>query len=99
MNIMEMEMEMNMKNLQKVIDDRMKDAQGIWADDKDMQEMLFQDAVDAFSVMKDIEKGEFASAKKTVLRLDTCIMESILEAVFKDKGRDWTETTFEVEFA
>jgi len=36
-----------MKNLQKVINDRMKDAQGIWADDKDIQEMLFQDAVDA----------------------------------------------------
>ena len=91
--------EMNMKNLQKVINDRMKDAQGIWADDKDMQEMLFQDAVDALSVMKDIEKGEIASAKMTVWRLDTCIMESILEAVLRDKGRHWTETNFEVEFA
>ena len=39
-----------MKNLQAVISQHMESAQTTWADDKDMQVMLFQDAADAFAV-------------------------------------------------
>ena len=86
-----------MENLQAVIDRHMKDAQTIWADDKDMQMMAFEDAVNAFAIKKDIEKGLIAKAVELFAKLDTAPMEDIAVALEKDKGREWTEKTFGIE--
>ena len=88
-----------MENLQAVIDRHMKDAQTIWADDKDMQMMAFEDAVNAFAIKKDIEKGLIAKAVELFAKLDTAPMEDIAVALEKDKGRKWTEETFGIRFA
>jgi len=88
-----------MENLQAVIDRHMKDAQTIWADDKDMQMMAFEDAVNAFAIKKDIEKGLIAKAVELFAKLDTAPMEDIAVALEKDKGREWTEETFGIRFA
>ena len=88
-----------MENLQAVIDRHMKDAQTIWADDKDMQMMAFEDAVNAFAIKKDIEKGLIAKAVELFAKLDTAPMEDIAVALEKDKGRKWTEETFGIQFA
>lgn len=88
-----------MENLQAVINAHMQDAQTIWADDKDMQEMAIQDAVDAFAIKKDIENGLIAEAHLRFAKLDTAPMEDIAVALEKDKGREWTEETFGIRFA
>ena len=88
-----------MENLQAVIDRHMKDAQTIWAEDQDMQKMAIQDAVDAFAIKKDIEKGLIAKAVELFAKLDTAPMEDIAVALEKDKGREWTEETFGIQFA
>ncbi len=86
-----------MENLQAVIDRHMKDAQTIWADDKDMQTMVFEDAVTAFAIKKDIELGLIDLAVQRFSRLDTAPMEAIAVALVKDMGQDWTEQTFGIE--
>ena len=88
-----------MKNLQSVINRHMESAQTVWADDKEMQEMAIQDAVDAFAIKKDIEKGSIAEAVERFCGLDTAPMEDIAVALEKDKGRKWTEETFGIRFA
>ena len=88
-----------MENLQAVIDRHMKDAQTIWADDKDMQTMVFEDAVTAFAIKKDIEKGLITEAVERFAKLDTAPLEDNAVALKTDKGRDWTEETFGIRFA
>lgn len=88
-----------MENLQAVINRHMESAQTVWADDKEMQEMAFQDAVDAFAIKKDIENGLIAEAHLRFAKLDTAPMEDIAVALEKDKGREWTEETFGIRFA
>tara|TARA_B100000405_G_C16460324_1_gene328856 strand:- start:198 stop:467 length:270 start_codon:yes stop_codon:yes gene_type:complete len=86
-----------MKNLQAVIDFHMEEAQTIWANEKDMQMMKFQDAVDAFAIKKDIENGLIDRAVELFNKLDTSPMEDIAVALVKDMGQDWTEQTFGIE--
>ena len=86
-----------MKNLQAVIDVHMEEAQTIWANEKDMQMMKFQDAVDAFAIKKDIENGLIDRAVELFNKLDTSPMEDIAVALVKDMGQDWTEQTFGIE--
>ena len=86
-----------MENLQAVINRHMKDAQTIWANDKDMQLMHIEDAADAFAIMKDIEKDSIAEAVERFSSLDTAPMEEIAVALVKDMGQDWTEQTFGIE--
>ena len=86
-----------MKNLQAVIDFHMEEAQTIWANEKDMQMMKFQDAVDAFAIKKDIENGLIDRAVELFNKLDTSPMEDIAVALGKDMGQDWTEQTFGIE--
>tara|TARA_B100000085_G_C18084074_1_gene326262 strand:+ start:101 stop:397 length:297 start_codon:yes stop_codon:yes gene_type:complete len=89
-----------MENLQAVIDSNMKEAQcDTWADDKSMQTMFIEDAVAAFAIKKDIEKGSIAEAVERFSHLDTSPMEDIALALEKDKGREWTEETFGIRFA
>ena len=86
-----------MKNLQAVIDVHMEEAQTIWANEKDMQMMKFQDAVDAFAIKKDIENGLIDRAVELFNKLDTSPMEDIAVALVKDMGQDWTKQTFGIE--
>ena len=87
-----------MENLQAVIDRNMAEAQSdIWADDKNMQTMLFRDAVAAFAIKKDIENGSITEAVKRFAKLDTAPMEDIAVALVKDMGQNWTEETFGIE--
>ena len=88
-----------MKSLQAVISQHMEEAQTIWANEKDMQMMKFQDAVDAFAIKKDIENGLIDRAVELFNKLDTSPMEDIAVALEKDMGREWTEKTFGIEFA
>jgi len=88
-----------MENLQAVIDANMQDAQTVWANDKDMQEMAIQDAVDAFAVKSFIEGNMIEKAVEHFSHLDTAPMEMIAVALEKDKGREWTEETFGIQFA
>ena len=88
-----------MENLQAVIDRHMEDAQTIWADDMEMKEMAIQDAVDAFVIKMNIKNGDIAEAHLHFAKLDTAPMEQIAVALEKDKGREWTEKTFGIEFA
>ena len=88
-----------MKNLQSVINRHMESAQTVWADDKEMQEMAIQDAVDAFAIMSVSTKGKIAEAVKRFTGLDTAPMEDIAVALELDKGREWTEETFGISFA
>ena len=92
--------EIEMKNLQAVIDRNMAEAQSdTWADQKDMQTMFIEDAVAAFAIKKDIEKGLITEAVERFAKLDTAPLEDIAVALEKDKGRDWTEETFGIQFA
>lgn len=87
-----------MENLQAVIDRNMAEAQSdIWADDKSMQTMFIEDAVAAFAIKKDIEKGSISEAVERFSGLDTSPMEDIAVALVKDMGQDWTEQTFGIE--
>ena len=86
-----------MENLQAVIDRHMKDAQTIWAEDQDMQMMAFEDAVNAFAIKKDIEKGLIAKAVELFVKLDTSPAEDIAVALVKDMGHNWTEQNFGIE--
>ena len=88
-----------MENLQAVIYRHMESAQTTWANDESMQKMAFQDAVDAFAIKKDTEKGLSAKAVELFAKLDTAPMEDIAVALEKDMGREWTEKTFGIEFA
>tara|TARA_B100000700_G_C14348424_1_gene535981 strand:+ start:240 stop:506 length:267 start_codon:yes stop_codon:yes gene_type:complete len=88
-----------MKNLQAVINHHMQDAQTIWADDKEMQIMAFEDAANAFAVKSFIEGNMIEKAVERFSDLDTAPMEEIAVALEKDKGREWTEKTFSIEFA
>ena len=91
--------EIEMKNLQAVIDRNMAEAQSdTWADDKGMQTMFIEDAVAAFAIKKDIEKGLITEAVERFAKLDTAPLEDIAVALEKDKGRDWTEETFGIQF-
>ena len=92
--------EIEMKNLQAVIDRNMAEAQSdTWADQKDMQTMFIEDAVAAFAIKKDIEKGLITEAVERFAKLDTAPLEDIAVALEKDKGREWTEETFGIQFA
>ena len=86
-----------MENLQAVIDFHMEEAQTIWANEKDMQIMKFEDAADAFAIKKDIEKGLIEKAVERFVDLDTAPQEDIAVALEKDKGREWTEKTFGIK--
>ena len=88
-----------MENLQAVIDTHMQDAQTVWADDKDMQIMAFEDAANAFAVKSFIEGNMIEKAVERFSELDTAPMEMIAVALEKDKGREWTEETFGIRFA
>ena len=89
-----------MENLQAVIDRNMAEAQSdTWADQKDMQTMFIEDAVAAFAIKKDIEKGLITEAVERFAKLDTAPLEDIAGALEKDKGREWTEETFGIQFA
>ena len=92
--------EIEMKNLQAVIDRNMAEAQSdTWADQKDMQTMFIEDAVAAFAIKKDIEKGLITEAVERFAKLDTAPLEDIAVALELDKGREWTEETFGIRFA
>ena len=86
-----------MENLQAVINRHMKDAQTVWADDKDMQIMAFTDAANAFAVKSFIEGNMIEKAVERFSDLDTAPMEMIAVALVKDMGQDWTEQTFGIE--
>jgi hypothetical protein len=86
-----------MKNLQAVIDFHMEEAQTIWANEKDMQIMKFEDAADAFAIKKDIENGLIDRAVELFHKLDTSPAEDIAVALVKDMGHDWTEQNFGIE--
>ena len=87
-----------MENLQAVIDRNMAEAQSdTWADDKGMQTMFIEDAVAAFAIKKDIEKGLITEAVERFAKLDTAPLEDIAVALVKDMGQDWTEETFGIE--
>ena len=86
-----------MENLQAVIDRHMKDAQTIWANDKDMQIMAFEDAANAFAVKSFIEGNMIEKAVKRFSDLDTSPADDIAVALVKDMGQDWTEQTFGIE--
>ena len=88
-----------MENLQAVINAHMQDAQTVWADDKDMQIMAFEDAANAFAVKSFIEGNMIEKAVERFSGLDTAPMEMIAVALEKDKGREWTEETFGIRFA
>ena len=88
-----------MKNLQNTIKRHMDEAQRLWANDKDMQEMAIQDAVDTFAIMQDIAVGHLLSARARLAEMDTAPMEDVLIALEKDMGRKWTEMNMNVEFA
>ena len=88
-----------MENLQAVIDRHMESAQTVWADNKDMQMVAFEDAVDAFAIKKEIEKGLIAEAVERFSHLDTAQMENIAVALELDKGRKWTEETFGIRLS
>ena len=86
-----------MENLQAVIDRHMKDAQTIWANDKDMQIMAFEDAANAFAVKSFIEGNMIEKAVKRFSDLDTSPADDIAVALVKDMGQDWTEQNFGIE--
>mgnify|MGYP003126509137 CR=1 FL=1 len=86
-----------MENLQAVINFHMEEAQTIWANEKDMQIMKFEDAADAFAIKKDIEKGLIEKAVERFHGLDTSPAEDIAVALVKDMGQDWTEQNFGIE--
>ena len=86
-----------MENLQAVINAHMQDAQTVWADDKDMQIMAFEDAANAFAVKSFIEGNMIEKAVERFSDLDTAPMEMIAVALVKDMGQDWTEQTFGIE--
>ena len=89
--------EIVMENLQAVINAHMQDAQTVWADDKDMQIMAFEDAANAFAVKSFIEGNMIEKAVERFSDLDTAPMEMIAVALVKDMGQDWTEQTFGIE--
>ena len=86
-----------MENLQAVINRHMKDAQTIWANDKDMQLMHIEDAADAFAIKSFIEFDMIQKAVERFVDLDTAPQEDIAVALEKDKGREWTEKTFGIK--
>ena len=86
-----------MENLQAVIDRKMDAAQTIWANEKDMQIMKFEDAADAFAIKSFIEFDMIQKAVERFVDLDTAPQEDIAVALEKDKGREWTEKTFGIK--
>tara|TARA_B100000424_G_scaffold267338_1_gene259980 strand:- start:2536 stop:2805 length:270 start_codon:yes stop_codon:yes gene_type:complete len=86
-----------MKNLQAVIDFHMEEAQTIWANEKDMQIMKFEDAAATFAIKKDIENGLIDRAVELFNKLDTSPAEDIAVALVKDMGHKWTEQNFGIE--
>ena len=86
-----------MENLQAVIDFHMEEAQTIWADERDMQIMSFQDAADAFAIKAFIEGDMIEKAVERFIDLDTSPQDDIAVAIAKDKGREWTKKNFGIE--